>query len=80
MSNNRGMNKEYLVHVYYVILFDHKKEPNNDICSNMDRPRDCYTKWSKPNEDKYHMILLIYEIFKNYTNELLYKTEVESQK
>ena len=38
------MNKEYLVHVYYVILFDHKKEPNNDICSNMDRPRNCYTK------------------------------------
>ena len=26
------------------------------------------------------MILLIYEIFKNYTNELIYKTEVESQK
>ena len=44
MSINKGMNKEYLVHIYYLILFDYKKEPNNDICSNMDRPRDYYTK------------------------------------
>ena len=24
-----------------------KRELNNDICSNMDRPRDYHTKWSK---------------------------------
>ena len=29
---------------------------NNAICSNMDGPRDCYTEWSKSEEDKYHMI------------------------
>ena len=37
-----------------------KKEWNNAICSNMGRPRDYHTKWSKPDEkDKYHMISLI---------------------
>ena len=25
----------------------------------MDGPRDYHTKWSKPDKDKYHMILLI---------------------
>ena len=30
-------------------------------------------------KDKYHMILLIYGILKNGTNELIYKTEIESQ-
>ena len=33
-----------------------KKEWNNAICSNMDGPRDYFTKSDK---DKYHMILLI---------------------
>ena len=30
-------------------------------------------------KDKYHMILLIYGILKNGTNELIYKTETDSQ-
>ena len=29
-------------------------------------------------EDKYHMILLLYTIFKNDTNELIYKIEKDS--
>ena len=29
---------------YYSAL---KKEQNNAICSNMDRPRDCHPEWSK---------------------------------
>ena len=36
-----------------------EKEWNNDICSNMDRPRDYHTKWSKSDKDKYHIISLI---------------------
>ena len=35
---------EYL---YNEILFSHKKEWNNVICSNMDGPRDYHTKWCK---------------------------------
>ena len=45
----------------------------------MDGPRDYNTKWSKPDKDKCHMILLICKIFKNDTNELIYKTEIDPQ-
>ena len=37
------------------------------------------TKWSQTQKDKYHMISLICGIYKKGTNELIYKTEVESQ-
>ena len=52
----------------------------------MDRPRNYHNKWSKSEKDKYHMISLIWGIFKkwhkwkkkrNYTNELIYKTEID---
>ena len=45
----------------------------------MDGPRDCHTKWSKSERDKYHMILLLCGILKNDSNELIYKTEIDSQ-
>ena len=45
----------------------------------MDGPRDYHTKWSKLEKDKYHMLSLICGIFKNDTNELIYKIEIDSQ-
>ena len=45
----------------------------------MDGPRDDHTKWSKSYKDKYHMISLIVESKKIDTNEIIYKTEIESQ-
>ena len=39
-----GMDKEGVVHIYNGVLFSHKKERNNAICSNMDGPRDCHTE------------------------------------
>ena len=33
-------------------LCDHKKEWNNVICSNMDRPRDYDPKWSKSDRER----------------------------
>ena len=36
------------------------------ICSNMDRPRDYYTKWSKSEKDIYHVSLNIWNIKKWY--------------
>ena len=81
MSINRGMDKEDVVHIYGEILLSHKKEQNNAICSNMDGPRDCHTKWSKSDRERQ-----IYDIAymwnlkrKNGTNELTYKREIESQ-
>ena len=55
------------------------KKRNNSICSNMDEPRDYHINWSKSEKEKYHMISLLYGILKSDTNELIYKTETDSQ-
>ena len=66
-------------YIYNGILLSHKKEWNNAICSNMDGPRDYHTKWSKSEKDKYHKTSFICGILKNDTNELIFKTEIDSQ-
>ena len=43
----------------------------------MHGPRDFDNNWSQ--SDKYHDIILYVETKKNYTNELIYKTETNSQ-
>ena len=48
MSIDRGTDKEDVVHIYNGILFSHKKEWKNAICSNMAATRDDHTKRSKP--------------------------------
>ena len=78
MSINRGMDED-VVHIYNEILLIHEKEQNKAICSNMNGPRNRQlSEVSQREKDKY-MILLIYGILKNGTNELTYKTEIESQ-
>ena len=47
MSITREMDKEDVVHIYNGVLLSHKKEWNNAICSNMDRPKYYHTKWSQ---------------------------------
>ena len=63
MSIHRGMEKEDVVHVCNETLLSRKEEQDDASCSNMDIPRDCQTKGSKSEKDKYHMILLIHGIF-----------------
>ena len=46
--------------IYNGILLSHKYEQNNVICSNMDGHTDCHFEWSKLDDGKYHMILLIW--------------------
>ena len=53
---------------------------NNAPCSTMDGPRTYHTKWSNPENHKYHMISLTCGISKHETNGLIYKTETGSQK
>ena len=48
---------------------------DNDICRNIDR--DYYTKWNI--REKYRMTSFICGICKNDTNELIYKTETDSE-
>ena len=47
---------------------------NNAICSTMNGLRDYHIKWSKSDKDKYNIIYIGDDI-----NELIYKTEIESQ-
>ena len=57
MTVNR-VDKDDMVHIYNGILLSHKKERNNASCSNMDGSRDRHTEWSKPEKDKYHILLM----------------------
>ena len=47
VSTDRWMGKNDVVDIHNEILLSHKKEGNNAICSNVNRPRDDHTKWSK---------------------------------
>ena len=75
------MDKEDVVHIYNGILLSHKKEWNNAIYSNMDGPRDYHTKWSKSDGERQisYVITSMWNLVKNDTNELIYKTETDSQ-
>ena len=49
---------------------------NIAICGNMDGPRDYHTELSQTNIIWYHLYV---ESKKNDTNEIIYKTETDSQ-
>ena len=62
---------------YYSAL---KKEWNNAICSHMDGPRDYHTKWGKLERERQIPYDITYMWNLKYdTNELIYKTETDSQ-
>ena len=48
---------------------------NNSICSNMDRSRDCHTKYTKSDREISYDIPEMWNLERNTTNELIYKTE-----
>ena len=57
-----------------------KKEQNNAICSNVDATRDYHTKWSKADRERQISYDITYMWNLKYdTNELIYKTEIDSQ-
>ena len=78
MSIDRGIDKEYVVHICNGILLSCKKGWNNAICSNIKGPRDYHTKGSKLENGKYHMILSI--IYVESKNKWTYKTETYSDR
>ena len=56
MSIDRGMDKEDVVHIFYIyngILLSHKKVQINAICSNIDGLRDPHTKRSQRKTNTY---------------------------
>ena len=65
-------------HSHNGILFRHKKEWNNVICSNMEKTGDSHTKWSKSERLVSYDVTYIWNL-KNDTNEIIHKTEINSQ-
>ena len=80
MYINRGGDED-VVDIDSGLSLSHKKEQNNSICRDMDRPRGCPTDWSRSErENKYYIIIsLIVRIQKNGTDELICKAETETQ-
>ena len=76
MPIDRWLDKE---DVY--ILLSHKTGWNSDICSNMNGPTDYQTECSKSDGERQtsHDITYLCKLLKRDTNELIYKTEVDSQ-
>ena len=60
MPIERGMVKEDVKDTYTQWSISHKEEWNNTICSNMDGPKDYYTRQSKSENDEYYMIPFIH--------------------
>ena len=81
LLNNHPSCKEDVLHIYNGILLSHKKEWNNAIYSNMGGPRDCRTKWSKPDRGRQISwdITYMWSLKKKGTNELIYRTEIDPQ-
>ena len=75
------MDKEDVVHIHNGISLSQKKEGNNAICSNMDGLRDYHPKWSKSDRERQILydIASMWNLKKNDTNELIYKTEIDPQ-
>ena len=67
-------------YIYNGILLSLKKEWNNAIYSNLKRPRDYHTKWSKSERERQlpYGITFMWNL-KYDTSELLYETEIDSQ-
>ena len=63
------------------ILLSHHKEWNNAICSNIDRPGNYHTKWRKSDRETQisYDIAFMQKLRKNDINELISKTETDTQ-
>ena len=59
MSIDRWMDKEVVVHIYNRILPSQKRDWIWVSQTEVDKPRACYTKWSKK-EKNYHILTHIY--------------------
>ena len=69
-----------MVHIYHGILLCHKKEWNWVICRDADGPGECHTEWSKSERERQISYDITYMWnLKNDVNELIYKTETDSQ-
>ena len=70
------MGKEDVVYIHNGILFSHKKNERMPFARNIDGIRDYHIEWSQIKTNlMYHLYM---ESLKNNINELIYKTEIDS--
>ena len=57
MSIDQWMDTEIVVHIYNGILVSYKKECIQVSPNEVDEPMACYIEWSKPEKDKYCVLI-----------------------
>ena len=72
------MDIEDVMHVYNGILFSHKEEWNDAICSSIDGPKGYHIKWSMSDRKKTNIISDICVIYRKDTNEFIGKADIDS--
>ena len=81
ISINRGVDKENVMGVYSGILLSHKRsEIMPYAATRMGLNRDCHTEWSQPDREGQIYAIAYMCNLKYDTNELIFKTEMDSQK
>ena len=80
VSIDRWMDKEVVVYKYNGLLLGHKKERIWASSSEEDEPRACLqTEVNHKEKNKYHMLMHIYGIQKNGTDEPICRAGVATE-
>ena len=69
----------WCIYIYNGILLSYGKEWNNAIHSITNGSRDYHTKWGKSDRERQIYDIIYMWNLKKDTNELIYKTEIDSQ-
>ena len=74
------MYKEIVVHKHNVISLNHKNECICASCDELDKARSIVqNEVSQKEEDKYYILMQIYGIMKNGSEEFIYRAAMEKQ-
>ena len=75
------MDKEVVVHIHNRLLLSHKKEHIWVSSDEVDELREpiIQSEVSQKEKDKYHILTHIYGIYKNGTEEFIYRVAMEKQ-
>ena len=80
MSIDRWMDKEAVVHIYNGILLSHKKDNIESVLMRrMNLESIIQSEVSQKEKDKYHILMHIYGIQENGTDEFIYRAAMEKQ-